>query len=303
MAAPRDSAAVHWCATWNNPDQDELGDAPTTGLAIARYTTYYIQGEEVAPTTGTRHLQIYFHLRLKMRLSQVKRLFPENNSLGVAYGIHFEKMKAPTAKQAADYCKKDGLFFETGLLPRTASESKTENHRQVILLAKSGGLSQIADEYPTEYLIYNRTLEHICRSSRVASVALPPTAYPGIWIYGAPGVGKSRHARELAPTAFHKMTNKWWCGYVGEEDVIIDDVDGKSMEFMIRFFKLWLDIYPFPAEVKGGSLGLIRPRRIIITSNYSIKECCVNDVDAQALIRRCDVTHMVDLMHPSQEIL
>lgn len=297
MSAPRDSPAVHWCATWNNPPQDELGDTPITGMAMVRYTTYYVQGEEIAPTTGTPHLQIYFHLRLKQRLSQVKRLFPED------CGIHLEKMKAPTAKQAADYCKKDGKFVEFGLLPRNASESKSENHRQVILLAKSGDLNQIADEYPTEYLIYNRTLEHISRNSRVASVALTPTSYPGIWIYGAPGVGKSRHARELAPTAFHKMTNKWWCGYSGEDDVIIDDVDAKSMECMIRYFKLWLDIYPFPAEIKGGSLGLIRPKRIILTSNYSIKECCVNDVDAAALTRRCDVTHMVDLMHPSQEIL
>jgi len=294
---PRGSQCVHWCATWNNPPDEEFDPImPRTARNVFHYCTYYVQGEEVAPTTGTRHLQIYFALRNKMRRKQVLELFPEG------CGIHLEQMKG-SSKQASVYCKKDGKVVEFGLLPRTGSETKSENHRQVIVLAKEHDLDRIADEYPTEFLIYNRTLESISRSSRVASVALSPTNYPGIWIYGAPGVGKSRHARELAPTAFHKMTNKWWCGYAGEEDVIIDDVDAKSMECMIRYFKLWLDIYPFPAEVKGGSLGLIRPKRIILTSNYSIKECCVNDVDAAALMRRCDVTHMVDLMHPSQEIL
>lgn len=36
--------------------------------------------------------------------------------------------------------------------------------------------------------------------------------------------------------------------------------------------KQWCDHYPFKANQKGSQL-LIRPEKIIVTSNYSIREC------------------------------
>lgn len=37
-----------------------------------------------------------------------------------------------------------------------------------------------------------------------------------LWLYGAPGSGKSVRARQLAPNAYPKAYNKWWDGYQGK---------------------------------------------------------------------------------------
>jgi len=35
----------------------------------------------------------------------------------------------------------------------------------------------------------------------------------GVWVWGAPGTGKSHWARETYPNAFIKSQSKWWDGY------------------------------------------------------------------------------------------
>lgn len=43
------------------------------------------------------------------------------------------------------------------------------------------------------------------------------TALRGVWIYGEPGAGKTRHVHESHPIEqlYIKMANKWWDGYNG----------------------------------------------------------------------------------------
>ena len=54
---------------------------------------------------------------------------------------------------------------------------------------------------------------------------------------------------------------------------------------MSHFLKKWADRYSFDAEVKGSKL-IIRPERIIVTSNYSIEEVFCDDIMMQNAIKR-----------------
>lgn len=52
--------------------------------------------------------------------------------------------------------------------------------------------------------------------------------------------------------------------------------------------KQWADHYTFKANQKGSQL-LIRPERIVVTSNYSIEECYPEKQDSEPLRRRFKV--------------
>jgi len=105
------------------------------------------------------------------------------------------------------------------------------------------------------------------------------------WRYGPTGCGKSRGTRAEYPELYSKDASKWWDGYDNEETVLIEDWDPKTTDYLSRYLKIWADHYSFKAEVKGGSMN-IRPKRIIITSQYSIDECFLNTEDASAIKRR-----------------
>ena len=111
-----------------------------------------------------------------------------------------------------------------------------------------------------------------------------------LWLWGPPGCGKSTTARRLCNDIFYpKLMNKWWDGYQGEEVVIIDDFEKDS--HLGHHLKLWADHFSFLGETKGGMIR-IRPKRIIITSNYSPHACFPETELQGAILRRFKIEHM-----------
>jgi len=119
-------------------------------------------------------------------------------------------------------------------------------------------------------------------------VAMERTAFV---FWGKTGSGKSLRAwTEAGENAYSKdPRTKWWCGYKGETDVIIDEFRGSvDVSHILR----WLDRYPVTVEIKGGSRPLAATR-FWITSNLDPR-AWYPEIDSDtldALLRRLNITH------------
>lgn len=98
-----------WVFTFNNYSPEDVAHIRT--FAVTDRVEYLIIGHEVAPNTGTLHLQGFVQFKRSVRGSVVQRL------IGQQTRIHVEPLGAnSTPTLAADYCRKDGAFEEFGVL-------------------------------------------------------------------------------------------------------------------------------------------------------------------------------------------
>jgi len=214
---------------------------------------YLVYGRETGES-GTPHLQGFIVFNEAKTLSSVKKIHPT---------AHWE-IALGSPEQNRVYCTKQGDYVESGIIPisqKRKGDMEAERWDLALENAKVGNL----DEIPADIRFrYYRTVKEICKDHMVKPPDLD--VMDNYWIWGPPGSGKSMSARQRFPGAYFKLTNKWWDGYQGEENVIIDDVE-KDHSCLGHHFKIWGDRYSFLAETKGGACH-IRPKRIIITSNY-----------------------------------
>lgn len=266
------SRSRSWCFTLNNYTQ-----ADEKRIQEEKSFRYVIYGREVGQS-GTPHLQGYCCFSTLKSLQQVRSI--------VGMGAHCETAKG-TATQNIAYCSKEGNTFFKGDPPsseRKQAEDQRELWDNYVSDAKQGEFDNIPSRI---FVQYYSTWKRVFKDYGTSPPDLNTCC--GIWIWGPPGVGKSFKCRADYPGAFIKLRNKWWDGYQGQETVILDDFD-KSLECLGGHLKIWADAYSFPAEIKGGVLQ-VRPRRIIITSNYSIGEIFSEGTLRAAIERRFTVTY------------
>ena len=259
----------NWCFTVNNYSEEE-------GVKLAEdleeVCSYYILGKEVGEE-GTPHIQGYAVFEKTKRLPGVKKINGR---------AHWEVAKG-TSGQNIEYCQKEGDYYEYGSRPKTKKElgqKEKERWARMVQQAKSGNLEELEKENPREYVAYLnkwRSLEEI-QVTELDGVC-------GLWIYGPTGTGKSHSVYKQHPGCYMKPLNKWWDGYKNQKVVWIDEVSPEHTTKFGAFLKIWADKFPFRAEFKGGS-KVIRPEKVIVTSNYSIDEMGFHPNDVMALKRR-----------------
>lgn len=259
------SKSRKWTFTVNNYTEDDQQRV----RFLASEARYLVYGREVGDS-GTPHLQGFVYLGNARSLSSLKRSLP---------GAHLEVARG-SFEQNRTYCSKDGDFEEFGELPKDAKakgEEERARWKRALDFAKAGEFEEIDADI---YLRYYRTIKQVFTDHQPRVEDLPDVT--GVWFHGPPGGGKSHRARADYPQAYVKNQNKWWCGYANEQHVIIDDLDSAAMGHLL---KIWADRYAFTAEIKGGSLR-IRPRVIVVTSNYKIEELFAADPVLAAAIKR-----------------
>lgn len=228
---------------------------------------------------GLEHFQCYMYFSTPKTTKQIIAM--------IGMHAHTSVMRT-NPKASSDYCKKDGNFVEFGEVPPSQGHNgglaMREKYDTTLKLAKMNKIQEIDAEMQLKHY---STLKKVAADNR----KIPPDLdwvdgnTPNEWLWGPTGTGKSRKARTENPGAYIKMTtNEWWEDYADESVVIIEDISPYEVKLGTDL-KIWADRYGFRANVKHSS-NCLRPKKIIVTSNYSIRQIFQDRTTYEPLERR-----------------
>lgn len=276
--------------------------------------SHLILGQEFAPSTGCPHLQGAAVLSKKMVRSAIQASF---DSYCNDKKFFWEKMWGDTAK-SRDYCSKANDYFEFGNWDEFQSRGDAgreggKRHYNGIEEAMKNCKSlkeftvwlfenlnpmdatKNLDRYHKTFMKMKAMFNKPGRLYWPDDENAPEDAtfLECEWIMGPSGAGKSHSAREENESYYEKMPDgKWMDDYDFEPCVIIDDLDASNVHHVRESIKNLADVYPVRVQVKGSSM-LIRPTKIVITSQYSIDTVFKCDPALQiALTRRFTVRRL-----------
>lgn len=253
----------NWVFTWNNYPSDWK-----TRIRGFPFLERMAAQQERGHDCGTPHIQGLLIFRNKMQFRRVRALFNPDKP-------HIERMKG-TPAQAWEYCTKketrehDTEPFLIGIPPKGAG------HRSdldvVAEKIKSGtALNEIAQEHPTTFIKFNRGM--FALRNILDKPASLRQKKPNVIVYfGATNTGKTytaQHEAEAHGSVYNKrVDDKWWCGYLGEKSVILNEYQGQLP--IATLLNLWDEIIQ-QMETKGGHV-YVRAERYYVTSNVDPRE-------------------------------
>lgn len=146
-------------------------------------------------------------------------------------------------------------------------------------LAEEGDWQGLSNQYTEEYIRYRDHLERIHEDFNSKPVALDKIINEWHWSESC-GMDKFVQVYDKYPGAYKVDESNGWNGYLNEETVIVECIPRNLNGF--HWVKSWASPYPFPC-VRDGATQYIRPKRIVVISNYSpvdaIWRMNSNDID------------------------
>lgn len=190
--------------------------------------------------------------------------------------------------------KEDKEPAATGIDVQEYLEAK-KKHRAIVghaLISGEKSLKDVVKEHPEELYNLDKLHKNLSLYKLLAKDVPEMRERNNYWVYGIPGVGKSYGVRlAWGTTYFLKSCNKWWDGYAGEDNVLLDDF-GKEHSVLGHYLKIWGDSYRFNGEVKGGTVPICLAS-FVVTSNYLPSTIWKDDPECVAAIeRRFKILHL-----------
>lgn len=247
----------HTLFTWNNYTPDDVEHVKEY---IRTQCTYGCFGLEVAPTTGTPHIQGYVRWSNKRSLEAFKKCMHGKIHYGDANG-----RTDGTSEQNRRYCaglveKKGNVmnpsFWEYGEISKQGE--RTDWSEAVAAIQRGDDITEVIEAQP-QLLPCVRALE------KFKTMMLKPKhrEVNVITLIGDSGSGKTRYAYDNYPDLYSKPRGDWWDGYTGQKTILLDDYYG-----YLPYCELLrvLDRYPYQVPIKGGFVQA-QWDTVIITSN------------------------------------
>ncbi len=281
-----------WCftiqATGGYTDHENV--CLLDALMTTKEAVYMIRGNEVAPTTGQRHMQGYVQFARTMRFKKVKELLPD--------GAHIELAKG-SCEQNQVYCKKEDDWVETGT-PKVGRGHRSDMVDVKALLDEGGSLTAVSQAFFGQFVRYHRGFQvyqnlNSKPSGRGAQVLK--------WYYGPTGTGKttivhhvlgSLGSEEDAYWLQTSQTGTWWNGYDSQKTVVMDEL--RAGWFPHNVLLRVLDRNPYRVPCHGMSVAL-NTDLIMITTNLPPLELYKEDPSGALRRRILDFCYVYEVLH------
>lgn len=228
---------------------------PDTVLVDTVECKYIGYSKETAPTTGTPHLQGFIIFMSPKTLTAATKSLP---------GCHLSVMRGSFLQNEL-YCSKAGELITRGSVPLAQADKGTlekERWNVARTMAQTGNFEAIDADI---YLRCYSTIKAIYKDHQKKP---PPMEVKCYWIHGLTGTGKSHVVETTYPDCYKKSMDdlKWFDGYTNQEVVYLEDMDIYQKAWG-GLLKRLADRWPMQASIKG-SMKYIRPKVVIVTSNY-----------------------------------
>lgn len=266
-----ESRRVNYCFTYNNytPDGEEKLKS-----WLAENTKYSVYGHEIAPTTGTPHLQGYLSLKTKsgMTTTALQKKF---QSLGISLTLLHAK---GNAEQNLAYCTKADPtgYYEHGNIKKTGQGKRSDLEEVVTFIKETPRtIEEVAETFPIQYVKYNRGLKDFKAVMDKKNIPEDRDVTVSVF-YGEGGTGKTNYAKTLCNKyqipyyilSAPDSNTVWWDMYDGEKAIIIDDFYGWIKPH--ELFRI-CDRYKYKVPCKGSFVHA-QWLWVFITSNSEPKK-------------------------------
>jgi len=270
-----DTRSRNWCFTdFDNIDFNHVWEQDQD-VGKAHDIRYLCVGQEECPTTGREHQQGWVQFTTPRRMGGVKRIL-ENDRLSV-------RPCNGNERQNDVYCKKDGDYESWGEF--TVQGERKDLNEIKDMLETGATLYAVANANFKQYCQYHRAFEKY-RALKQQSTTPKWRDVNVTLIMGPTGTNKTRFANQMSDFKIQGSQLKWWDGYEGEKNILIDEY---SNEVKITELLALLDGYKLRLPIKGGHTWAAWTN-VYITSNLKALHPKASDAHREALQRRVKKT-------------
>jgi len=249
--------AKTWMYTLNNWTDEELIDLLPENLECSKH----VCGSEVGEQ-GTPHLQGRITFRKTYTFNMWKKLNPR---LSVRKARYVE----------CNYERKEGNVLID--FDNREQGKRSDLDAGCDIIKRGGSMREVADSVPGTFVRYHKGFMAL-----KCQLIVPRNEVPTVTVfYGKTGSGKSRAARVATDAdryVWFPQMGKWFDGYVGQSDIIMEEFRGQLPLGMLLSL---LDRYDCKVEYKGGIMEFAATN-IVITSPIHPREwyekCCNEDI-------------------------
>jgi len=242
----------------------------------------YIKGQREIGESGYDHWQFIVYFKQQQRLGAIKKTLGDT--------VHAEPTRSDAAEAYVwkDDTAVDGTRFEFGT--KSIKRNKASDWDNIRRIAEQGLLE--SSDIPSDiYVRCYHSLRSIAKDHAVPAFRGKQLVHV---YWGKSGAGKSYRAFLECGDKFYlkSPTTKWWDGYRGQENIVIDEFRGVvDISHVLK----WLDETPCSVEIKGSQVPLMS-KKWWITSNIGPSEWYPNlDHETKcALMRRISCVEYFD---------